>query len=392
MDEIDAGKTISQDDLKLITDDVGDDAVSDDKDESSTQGNRERADTLFFDDDVGDADDDDLPGRSDDAKKTDDRKADDKKAVASKGDEKKDEAEDEGDEKEKAEEKSSDWRATLIEKVLSKQGGKLSADKLEKRREALARELGRYSTAEDYMLAGMAAREKIRSGEYRKSKLPDDATDKEVAAWRKENGIPETAENYEIPKVPGYQWQKTDDPYIESFKAEAHTANLSQDQMNAVTRWYAATIANQQDEYLQRLDEMDTQDREETRDTLRAELGAAEFKTSISLASRLLKDSEVIPQTLSSKFLVARFQDDQGNHRRLIDDAEMARFLISMARDTYGDAALVNGDASGLANNRKKEIEEVMKTDINEYYRKGLDKELLDINKREEASANRRRR
>lgn len=388
-------KDFSADDLNLLDDKV-DDAAGDEKVASASDAKADDASkSVEVKEESKGGDDsgtlfDDLD--DDEDEKPDSSKQRDKKSDKSSDSDDDGEKSEEADESKKKEESKADWKESLIALALKGQEDKISAAKLEKRREALKRELSRYKSQEDYMLAGFAAREKLRSGEYRKAKLPDDATDEEVAAWRKEQGIPDKPEAYEIPKVAGHKWTNEDDPFIESFKTVAHSAAFSQPQMDAAAKWYASTMAEMQDKYLQTTAQLDREDREHARDILRAELGNADFKPSLVLMERLIKDDEVMPDGLGEIILTARYQDNDGNSRRLVNHPKMARMLIDMARDTYGDAAMIGGDARVTMNSRKKEIEDIMSSDIKRYYREGLDKELLEISKKEEASARRKGR
>lgn len=309
----------------------------------------------------------------------------------SKSEAKSDDTEDKSeDKKEEKKEGVDDWRTELANLALRGQENKLTAAKLEKRKEALMRDLGRYKSQQDYMLAGMAAREKLRTGEYKRAELPEDATEEEVANWRKENGVPEKAESYEIPKVAGYQWSGVDDPYIASFKEVAFKGNYTQTQLNAAADWYARTMAEQQDKYLETITGQDRADAEELDDTLRNELGRADYKPSRELVRRFLKDDETGFGAIKDSILSARYTDAEGKSRRLINNIDFTRKLIDLAHETYGDAAMISGDARSNMNNRKKEIEALMESDITEYHRKGWDKEYVEILERESKSGRRR--
>lgn len=387
-------------------DDAAPDATDDgaSKEKADTSGDGASGDGSIFDDLDDDSDDDsektaEKKDEPDKSKDKDDKKKDKKEKEKPEDDKSSDEddkASDKddkpADEKNKDDGKKGDWREGFIEKALKKQKGKLTAEKFEKRKEALKRELSRYSTPEDYMIAGLSAREKLRSGEYRRAKLPDDATDEEVASWRKDNNIPEEPKSYDIPKIAGHMWTDADVPFIDSFKEAAHSANMSQEQMDAATKWYAATLVEQQNEYAEEIAAIDKEDRSTVRDTLRAELGAAEYKTSLVLMERLIKDDDALPGEVGSILLNARYTDDEGRSRRLINNADLVRYLVDVARDTYGDVAIVSGDGVANANNRKKEIEDLMTSDIKEYFRRGWDKEYGEITQKEEARARRRGR
>jgi hypothetical protein len=295
------------------------------------------------------------------------------------------------DKEEKKEEKPvTDWREKFIDLALKGQETKLTAAKLEKRRDGLMRAMSRYKSQEDYMLAGLAAQEKLRTGEYKRATLPDDATEEEILNWRKENGIPEKPESYEIPKVAGYKWSEVDDPYINSFKTVAHESNMTQAQMNEAAKWYAATVAEQQNVYLETIANQDRSDTEELDDKLRASLGPSEYKPSRQLVGRFLKDEENGFGKIRTIIMSARYQDDEGKTHRLINHPDFTNRLIDLSRETYGDAAMISGDARVTMSDRKREIEKVMDADINDYYRQGLDKEYSEILQREAKASGRR--
>ena len=242
------------------------------------------------------------------------------------------------------------------------------------------------------MLAGLAAQEKLRSGEYRRAKLPDDATDEEIANWRKETGLPEKSADYEIPKIAGHRWTEEDSPFIESFKEVAHKSNIDQNQLNNIAQWYAKNLSEQHDSYLEKTADQDRADAEKLEDGLRAELGAADYRPASKLVQRLLKDKENGVGSFEQQIRQARYPDEDGNYRRLINNPEFTRWLVDLALNTYGEAALISGDARDTTNNRLKEIEEIRDNNIDEYWRKGLDKEYSELIEKQNASNRGRRR
>jgi hypothetical protein len=244
---------------------------------------------------------------------------------------------------------------------------------------------------QDALMAGVAAQEKIRAGEYKQAKLPDDASDEDKKAWRKEMGIPEKPDDYDIPKVAGHEWTDEHKPILNEFKQVAFEANANQEQMSKVMEWYAKDQAKKYADAVEETAAMDRADKEVASDKLRAEFGIAEFKPRIRVVDRLLNDSEAMPNGLGKKLMSARFLDDTGKWRRLINDVDYLRHLSDQAGDRYGEGAMITGDARASMNNRKVEIEKIMKEDMGRYYREGLDKELLEINIREEKAQARRR-
>ncbi len=70
-------------------------------------------------------------------------------------------------------------------------------EKLAKGDEKKLKSLQRFASPEALTDSYMSAAERIRSGEL-KTVLPKDAKPEELAAWRKENGIPETPDKYDL--------------------------------------------------------------------------------------------------------------------------------------------------------------------------------------------------
>ena len=63
--------------------------------------------------------------------------------------------------------------------------------------EKLEKRLARYSSVESALEAMLAAQDKIAKGEH-KTPLGDNPTPEELAAYREANGIPESADKYEV--------------------------------------------------------------------------------------------------------------------------------------------------------------------------------------------------
>lgn len=233
--------------------------------------------------------------------------------------------------------------------------------------------LKRYKSYEDFANAGLAAQDKIRSGDY-KAKLADDASPEEKAEWRKENGIPEEPKAYEVPKVPGHEWTENDVPMLDGFKAVAFDANLSQAQVDKTLRYYGKLIEHAKDQQAEAMKSKDVSDRQAAEDALRAKLGN-EYRPSLKLYSRFLEDQEVFPEGMAERLHNARFPDGT----RLTNDPVMADFFIGLARDRYGDAAFISGDAKAAITNVEEQARKVMREDIDKYYAEGWDKKLAEV-------------
>lgn len=333
-------------------------------------------------------------GLDDDDGKGDDKPKGKDAAAESEGDKgKSDEAaDDKGKPDDKPEDKAVDeaWRERATDKALAPLKDKLSQAKFEKRREQILSQFKRYKTVDDAIIAGLMAQEKLRSGDHRK--LADEATPEEAAAWRKENNIPEAADKYDIPAIPGHSWKDADTPVLDTFKATAHASDLTQAQVNNLTKWWVDQQQSSEAEYDSRLKKLDREDKEACHDALRTEFGIAEFKPSLSIMKRFIEDEDVFGEGMGELLVGARYFDEEsGMWRRLTSHSSFARGLIALATERYGEGAMAAGDGRpSVSANRLDEIDKIMKVDFDRYIREGLADEALAIRRKQEERENKR--
>jgi hypothetical protein len=285
-----------------------------------------------------------------------------------------------------------DWRERLATSILDKVKGKIPENQAGKRRQAILNELARFKTQDDYLIAGFSARERIRSGDVR-SKLPDNASEEELAAFRKENGIPEKAADYDIPKIPGYKWTENDKPLIDSFKEFAHRANYNQQQMSTAAEWYVQTVQKQADAYAESIAQTDLRDKEEVKHELRTAYGPQDFRPNIVILDRLLKDEEVFPPEVAEGLRQARYTDKNGVSRKIFNSFHLANALVDYASLRYGDGSLISGDGKPEPQDDViEEADRILATDRDRYFREGWDQKAVQAAEEKERRAAKRGR
>ena len=89
-----------------------------------------------------------------------------------------------------------DWRGRLAGK---------DADALKR--------LNRFQSPEGVYKSWRSLEQRLSAGEI-KSALPKDASDEQVAEWRKENGLPEKPDGYQLTRVIGREWTEADKPLL----------------------------------------------------------------------------------------------------------------------------------------------------------------------------------
>ncbi len=252
-------------------------------------------------------------------------------------------------------------------------------EKLAKGDEKKLARLKRYTSVEAALLAGFAAQDKIRSGDYKQAELAEDATPEEKKAYYEERGIPVEAKAYDIPKVAGHQWTDADTPVLDSFKEIAHKHMLPQGAMNGIAEWYARQLQAATTAREQMILAKDAADKEAVTEALRAEFGA-EFKPTVALVKRYMSDPEVMPPALAEK--MARWRDPETGERAL-NDADMIRYFADRSRETFGEGGFITPDAAARHSTRKAEIERIRDTDIQRYRSEKLDQEYMEILEKE---------
>lgn len=143
------------------------------------------------------------------------------------------------------------------------------------------KQLGRYASPEAIWEKARALEKRLSSGEL-KSKLPDNAKPEEIAQWRKDNGIPEAPEKYDLT---GVDISETDKPVIDEFLKTAFAANMTPEQAKAAIAWQKADTAAR----VSAQEQKDETERVAALDTLNAEWGSG-FRRNVQMVEGFLEN------------------------------------------------------------------------------------------------------
>lgn len=189
---------------------------------------------------------------------------------------------------------SDDWRARMA-------GG----DEKELKR------LARYASEADAWKAYRELEKKKSSGEL-KNALPKDPTPEQLAEWRKDNGIPEAPDKYDLSFDNGLVIGEQDKPLIDKFVTKMHGENATPSQVKAAIASYYEMLGEQQ----QALAESDVAFKDESLEGLREEWGG-DFKKNLNAVNGLL---ESLPEETRLAFETARTADGKliGNDPAII--------------------------------------------------------------------------
>lgn len=158
--------------------------------------------------------------------------------------------------------------------------------------EKLLKALERYNSPVDGFKALQELRTKMSSGEYKKAvPAPEDPV--ALAEWRKENGVPESADKYDMTMPDGLVIGAEDKPFVDEFVKAMHDKNMP---AGPVKEAVAAYFAMQQKQIAAAVNE-DRVFQQQAEESLRQEWG-----------------HEYLPNyNLAKEFAVSRFGEDVGN-------------------------------------------------------------------------------
>lgn len=242
-------------------------------------------------------------------------------------------------------------------------------EKLANGDDAMLKVLKRYSSPTTFAKGWKEREDLIRSGKLKAAK-PDTSDEKALAEWRKENGIPEDPTGYVIPDTVKDVLVDSDKPLVAAWFADAHAAGMPQEMAAKGIEWYGKIIGQLQEQQAA----ADVSNRESAEDVLRKEWSHAEYKANTTLGARWLASTP-----LGEQWADLRTPDG----RRLGDNPEFMMWAADNGRQSFGDVSFATGDAERRHVARKEEIEKIMGSDIDQYYREGLDKEYAQILERE---------
>lgn len=218
--------------------------------------------------------------------------------------------------------------------------------------------LERMKSPSDVFKMARELERKMSSGEYLR-KLPENATPEQVAAFRKEQGIPEEPGKYEMPKLDNYEWTDTDKEIVGDLFAEMHAANLPQSAAEIPLKWYGKFVERQQEHFRT----INKQAQDKVEDTLRTELGA-DYRPTVQLLQRMFKDNSALPEPVAAAVRTATLPDG----RLLFNEPSVVSYFVGLAREKYGDGAILTGEQESSLSSREDEIVKIMNTDSQRYW------------------------
>ena len=225
----------------------------------------------------------------------------------------------------------------------------------------VAARLARYPTRDAAIRAGVEAQNKI--GSMRATQpITADSSPEDVAAFRQANGIPESADKYQISLSDGLIIGENDRPVVDHFLSIAHKHNLS----NAVTSDIISTQLALQETMIQQRAASDRESLTQARAVLSSnEVWGSETNLNINLIHGLLDSA---PDGVKDQLINGRLNDGTP----IFNHAPTLQWLAGIAREANPVATVVPGSgANGMMtiDSEIKSIEDNRRTDPNSYWK-----------------------
>lgn len=211
--------------------------------------------------------------------------------------------------------------------------------------DAVVKRLERYTDPKKAIDALVSLQEKIGAGELR-SAMPKDASPEAVAAWRTENGIPETPDKYEIKLPAGLVIGENDKPIIAAIFKEMHVAGLS----NAMASKFVESYYKTQEQVQAAAAKQLTETKQAVDDQLHKDWGA-DYRPNKNLIDAVINEKIPAGSKLAERIKGA-----------LETDLEFARFMADVARTINPVTTLIPGsDSANISTGIDSEIAAIEK-------------------------------
>jgi hypothetical protein len=212
--------------------------------------------------------------------------------------------------------------------------------------EKKAKSWEKYNSPKDVAHAYKSLEQQLSSGEYVK-RLPKDAKPEQVAEWRKNNGIPESADKYDFNLPDGLVLGEEDLTVARDFATAMHGVNADQKTVQTALTWWTK---NQQ-VAMQAMQERDAEQSKKTEDVLRAEWGG-EYRMNEAAIGNALAG---MPEDLSAAVREARAPDST----RLFDNPNFRSYLLKQAYLENPARMVVPGGDGNSIDNINQQLEEI---------------------------------
>lgn len=210
-------------------------------------------------------------------------------------------------------------------------------------------QLKRLGSPSDLFKSNQELRKKLSTAKV-PDELPEDATDEDVAEWRKRNGIPEKPEGYLENTPDGVVFGEEDEAALAGFLSKMHEGNVPPDMVNKALEWYQEF--NQQEVDAQIL--ADKEFRAGAEDEMREEWGA-EYRTNLNTISNFLDSA---PEGVKDNLMDARLADGT----LFGDNPKAMAWLLNLSNEINPASVITPSTGQDVATSIQEELDEISET------------------------------
>lgn len=192
-----------------------------------------------------------------------------------------------------------------------------------------AKQAERYASPADVWKKARALEQRLSSGELKSTiPYPDKGTPEQQAAWRKDQGVPDAPDKYDLKDL---EISESNKPIVQQLLAAAHEANLSNEAAASIVRAHF----NLAEQRVEERSVKDTEIKQATTDHLRKEWGA-DYRVNLNNIHTLLNQG---PEGMKDLFLNSRMPDGSP----LGSNSSILQWLASVSRQVNPISTLMGG-------------------------------------------------
>lgn len=255
-------------------------------------------------------------------------------------------------------------------------------DKLAGDDKKAAKFLERHNSPTSVFKALQSLRSKMSAGDL-KAPLAENASEEEVTAWRKDNGIPEAPEGYLENLPDGVVLGDNDKPLFEGLSKFAHERNLSPDVVHGLTKWWL----DEQEQLVAADRDFQLGAKQGAEDELRAEFGN-DYRRQLNRLNGFL---DQLPEELRDPLKNARLGDEGGTP--LFSSPPAVKWFLDTINELNPAVSVVPGaqNPGAAINDEIAEIGKFMRSNRKAYNKdekmQARYRELLDARNKIQAAA-----
>jgi hypothetical protein len=202
--------------------------------------------------------------------------------------------------------------------------------------------LKRFTSPENFAKAYTGLQKKLSTAPTVPT-LPENATEEQVAEYRKAIGVPETPDGYGVAFAPEVQADDRLNTMLQSYLSFAHERNLPPSAVKAAVEWQQGEIIRQREEQTAAA----ARERARVQQELRREYGA-DFKRNLGLADEFLDAHPGLKKYV----------------RGDSPDLELVRDIVALALDAAPEDRLMDGDGDSGGRSLDEQVAELSNKSI----------------------------